>query len=172
MTPEPGAADSSGRPRIVIVAALARDRTIGKDGGLPWHYPEDLRHFKRVTTGAVIVMGRVTLESIGRTLPGRTNVVLTRNPGDVGERFPGVAAVSSLDDAIQLAREAGVDTLFVIGGAQVYALALPIADELLLTFVPEDGGGDTFVPDWDRGVWTESSRESVERVVVTRQVRS
>lgn len=157
---------------MVIVAALARDRTIGKDGGLPWHYPEDMRHFKRATTGTVVVMGRVTLESIGRALPGRTNVVLTRNPASVRERFPGVEAVTSLDDGIALAREAGAGTVCVIGGAQVYALALPLADELLLTFVPEDGGGDTFFPEWDRAAWTETSREPLERVTVTRHERA
>lgn len=163
--------ESSG-PRIVLVAGLARDRTIGKDGDIPWHYGEDLRNFKATTLGTMLVMGRRTFDAIGKALPGRENVVLTRDPAALAARAPDVTAVASLEEALDLAREQGVETVSVIGGAEVYRLALLVADEMLLTFVPEDGGGDTFFPDWDHAAWRETSRETLDRVEVVRYERS
>lgn len=151
--------------RVVLVAALARDRTIGVDGGLPWHFPGDLARFKRDTLGTALVMGRRTLDSIGRLLPGRPNIVLTSDPDGVTARYPGVVAVTSLDAAFAAAAETGLATASVIGGGRVYADALPRADAMILTFVPHDGGGDTFFPKWNGSRWTEVEREPFGELV-------
>lgn len=162
---------AAARPHVVLVAALARDRTIGAAGGIPWKHPEDQALFKRATMGTALVMGRRTYESIGRPLPGRDNVVITRLPGAFAVSHPGTFAVASLDEAIELAAARGARTVSVVGGAEIYALALPIADEMLLTFVPEEGGGDTFFPVWSADVWDETSREDVGTAVRVRYVR-
>jgi dihydrofolate reductase len=157
--------------RVVLVAALARDRTIGVDGGLPWHYPDDLKRFKQDTLGTALIMGRKTLESIGRPLPKRPNIVLTRDPQRLTERFPGILAVRDLDAGLQAAVDSGLGTASVIGGGQVYEAALPRADALLLTFVPHDGGGDTFFPAWDKALFHAVEREPIgalERVLFER----
>lgn len=151
-------------PIVALVAGLARDRTIGRDGGIPWHYTEDLETFKRTTMGSALLMGRKTLESIGRLLPGRETIVMSRNPRAVEERWPGARGAASLDEALGIAARLGRSRVSVIGGGEIYALALPRADELLLTFVPEDGGGDTFFPAWDPTRWRETARTTIERV--------
>ncbi len=157
--------------RVVLVAGIARDRTIGRDGGLPWHYTEDLKHFKRLTTGAVVLMGTRTMESVRRPLPGRTTLVLTRKPREAEARWMGVGGAATLDGAVSMTAALGHDNLFVAGGGVVYGLALPHADELLLTEIPEVGGGDVYFPEWDRADWREESRESLERVQIVRYLR-
>lgn len=159
------------RPRVVLVAAIARDGTIGKDGSIPWHFPDDLRFFKRATTGTALVMGRKTHASIGRPLPGRDNIVVTRDPARLAAESPGVLPAASLAEALSLAARRGAATVSVAGGAELYALALPLADELLLTYVPHAGGGDTFFPPWDRTEWEETSREDVGPSVAVRYRR-
>ncbi len=141
-------------PRVTLILARARNGVIGARGGLPWHLPEDLAFFKRTTMGHPIVMGRKTWESIGRPLPGRRSVVVTR---DRNFTVPGAEVVHSLDEAID--RCAGADEIFVIGGAQLYADALPRADRLLLTEIGMDFDGDTFLPAPSSDVWIEASRE-------------
>jgi dihydrofolate reductase len=141
-------------PRVTLILARARNGVIGAGGGLPWRLPEDLQFFKRTTMGHPIVMGRKTWESIGRPLPGRRSVVVTR---DRGYAAPGAEVVHSLDEAIR--RCADTDEIFVIGGAQLYADALPRADRLLLTEIDADFDGDTFLPAPAPEAWTESSRE-------------
>jgi dihydrofolate reductase len=141
-------------PRVTLILARARNGVIGARGGLPWHLPEDLAFFKRTTMGHPIVMGRKTWESIGRPLPGRRSVIVTR---DRGFTAPGAEVVHSLDEAIR--RCADTDEIFVIGGAQLYADALPCADRLLLTEIDADFDGDTFLPAPGSEAWTESSRE-------------
>lgn len=144
-------------PRVTLVAALARDsRVIGADGDLPWRLPADLRRFKATTMGHPIVMGRKTWESIGRPLPGRRNIVLSRRAEFTAE---GAEVVSSLDAA--LARAADADEVFVIGGEAVYEAALPRADRLLLTWVEGRFEGDAFFPAFDPDEWVERSREAV-----------
>ena len=134
------------KPTVSLIAAVARDGAIGRGNALLWHLPEDMRHFKTTTLGAPIVMGRKTWDSIGRPLPGRRNIVVTRQPG---WQAPGVEVVSSLAEAIE--RAGDVPRLFVIGGAEIYAAALPLADELVLTEVDADAqGADTFFPAWNR----------------------
>jgi dihydrofolate reductase len=145
---------------LAVMVAVAANGVIGNDQGLPWHLPEDLRYFKRVTLGKPIVMGRRTFESIGRALPGRTNIVISRNPELPAE---GVSLVASLDEALErageIARREAVDEFVVIGGAQIYGLAIPKADRLYVTEVHARVSGDTALPDiaWER--WRETARE-------------
>ena len=141
---------------VSIIVAAAANGTIGRDGDLPWRLPADLRFFKRVTMGHHLVMGRRTWASIGRPLPGRTMVVLTRDPG---LEIPGVTVVHALSDALELARAAGDPEAFVIGGAEVFARALPLADRLYLTRVYADVEGDVRFPELDERAWVEVARE-------------
>ena len=147
--------------RIAVIVAAAENGVIGSANGLPWHLPEDLRYFRRMTMGKPIVMGRRTFESIGRPLPGRTNIVISRNPAYAAA---GVKVVESLDQALCLARERAreeeVPEVVVIGGAQIYRQALPCADRVYLTEVHASVAGDVLLPTVDWHEWREVSRES------------
>jgi dihydrofolate reductase len=135
---------------ITMIAAMDRNRVIGVAGEMPWRLPDDLKRFRRLTEGGTVVMGRKTFESIGRPLPGRRNVVVTRR-GEFGA--DGVQVVSSLNDALQ-------DGVFVIGGGEVYTQALPQADRMELTLVDVDlPRGDAYFPAWDTAEWREVMRE-------------
>lgn len=139
---------------IALIAALDRNRAIGRAGAMPWHLPDDLKRFKALTLGNPVLMGRKTAHAIGRPLPGRPNLVLTR--GDAAP-FAGQSVVHSLDEAATRAQ--GLE-LMVIGGGEVYALALPRATRLHLTFVETTTpDADTFFPAYDGGEWREVSRE-------------
>ena len=146
--------------KLALIWAMARNRTIGKDNQLPWRLPNDLKYFKQVTTGKCVIMGRKTYESLGKPLPNRENIVITRQAD-----FPasGVHCVSSLEDAIALAQELSValqqDEVIVMGGAQIYALALPMADRLYITHVHADVAGDTWFPEFDLHAWQQQHRE-------------
>lgn len=140
---------------VVIVAAIGRNGVIGVDGGLPWRIPEDLARFKEMTMGHALVMGRATFESIGRPLPGRSNIVLTRRPDWSHE---GVDTARSLEEALDIARERGQD-VYIAGGADVYEQALPIADSMELTEVDAAPDGDTFFPDVDWSLWFATARQ-------------
>jgi dihydrofolate reductase len=142
------------RPRLNVVVAWARRRVIGRAGRLPWHLPEDLRHFKRTTLGHPIVMGRRTWESIGRPLPGRRSIVVSRNPG---WSAAGCEWAGSLAQALAMC--AGAPEVFVIGGAQLFGEALPLAQRLFLTEIDADFEGDTFFPPADLSAWRETARE-------------
>lgn len=142
------------RPRISLIAAVARNGAIGRDNALLWRLPGDLQHFKRTTLGCPVVMGRKTWDSIGRPLPGRHNIVISRDPAWAAH---GATAVAGWAEALRAAGDA--PRVFVIGGAQVYALALPEADELVLTEVEADAEGDAHFPHWDRSRFTEVARE-------------
>lgn len=142
------------RPAVTLIAAVARDGGIGRAGDLLVRLPGDLPRFKRLTMGAPVVMGRKTWDSLGRALPGRRNLVITR---DRGFRAEGAEAVASLAEALALA--APVARVFVIGGAEIYALALPFADELQLTEIDATFPADTFFPSWDRAGFVETMRE-------------
>ncbi|MFW5917654.1 MAG: dihydrofolate reductase [Halorubrum sp.] len=154
-----------GDPDLVLVAAIAENRVIGEDGGMPWHYPADLKHFKRLTTGHPVIVGRATYESIaeriGGPLPARTSVVLTTREIDLPE---GAVVANDLDEAVELAAadaaERGVDEIYAIGGATVYEQLLDRADRMVLTEVPERPAGDTRFPEWDDDEWTETARET------------
>jgi dihydrofolate reductase len=148
---------------VTIVAAVARNGVIGVDGGLPWRLPDDMRRFKKLTLGHVLVMGRRTYESIGRPLPGRTTVVVTRSEGwDSGSR--GVLVARGVPEAIDLAAAID-DEVFVVGGAAVYAAALPLAGRLELTWVDAEPAGDTTFPDVDWREWRQLRREEAEGAV-------
>ncbi|WP_028917190.1 dihydrofolate reductase [Pseudoxanthomonas sp. J35] len=144
--------------RLVLVAALDRDRAIGRGNDLPWRLPDDLKRFKALTLGRPVLMGRRTAQSLGRALPGRTNLVLTSS-GAVP--FEGMRAVASLDEAIVAAAAEGADELCVIGGGKVYALTLPHADVLQLTHVDTRvEAADTWFPAWDPAQWQAVWREA------------
>lgn len=138
---------------------MTPDRLIGRGGKLPWHEPEDLKFFKQTTTGHAIIMGRKTFDSVGRPLPHRRNIVITR---DKAWRADGVDVVHSLDAALDLCRTRNEAKIFIVGGAEIYALALPVADEMLITFVDRrDLTGDTYFPQWNLADWIEEeSRQS------------
>jgi dihydrofolate reductase len=136
--------------RITLVAALDRRRVIGDGPRIPWRLPDDQRAFKRLTTGHCLVMGRATFESIGRPLPDRTSIVLTRSPDWSAE---GVLVSADLEGALALARERGETECFVVGGAAIYAAALPVADRMVLTRVDAEVEGDVFFPEVDFERW-------------------
>lgn len=149
----PVARVATGRPSLYLIAAVAANGVIGADGGLPWRLPEDLQYFKRVTQGHAVVMGRKTWASIGKPLPGRKNVVVTRQTAFAA---PGASVAPSLEAALALCREQAL--VFVIGGAELYRAALPLADGLLLTEIRRDYPGDTHFPEIDRAAWQEAER--------------
>lgn len=143
-------------PTLALIVAHAANRAIGKDNALLWKLPEDLAHFKRVTMGAPIIMGRKTWESIGRPLPGRRNLVVTRN---AAYQAAGAEIATSLDAALALCADVAGE-VFVIGGAELYAQALPYAQRLYLTEVAKDFDGDAFFPELETAAWHEVSRET------------
>src|SRR3954468_18964811 len=128
--------------RVSLIAAVAENGVIGHDGGLPWHLSDDLRRFKQLTMGHTIIMGRRTWESIGRPLPGRRTVVVTRQPNYRLED-PTVTVASNLEQGLKTAKNAGDDEAFIVGGAELYRAALPAADRLYLTRVDAEVDGDT-----------------------------
>jgi len=142
-------------PAIYLVAAVAANGIIGANGKLPWHLPGELQHFKRLTMGHPIIMGRLTWESLGRALPGRENIVVTTTPG---YEAPGAAVASSLDAAIALCL--GETVAFVIGGTRLFEATLPVARGMVLTEIHRDYEGDTLFPAYDRSQWRETQREA------------
>ncbi len=147
---------SGSRMKLSLIAALDRDHGIGHDNQLPWQLPDDLKRFKALTLGKPILMGRRTAESLGRALPGRPNLVLTRS-GKVP--FAGMQAVASIEQALQYATEAGADELCVIGGGAIYRLAMAQATDLHLTWVDTTVQADTHFPAVDPDLWVEVARE-------------
>lgn len=127
----------------IVVAVAGKKRVIGKKGSLPWYIPDELKRFKEITMGHPIIMGRKTHESIGRVLPGRTNIVITTHPD---YQAPGCIIVHSLDEALQKTKNAA--EVFVIGGGEIYKQALPLADKLYLTYIDKEIEGDVFFPDY------------------------
>ena len=146
--------------RLSVIVAVADNTVMGNGNALPWHLPGDLKYFKRVTLGKPVVMGRKTFESIGRPLPGRTNIVVSRRRDFSATGVEVVSSVSAaLDLAATVARSDGEGELMVIGGAAIYALAIPLADRLYVTEVHGSPEGDIFLPEVDWTRWQEISRE-------------
>lgn len=148
------------RPTISFVVARADNGVIGRDNALPWHLPADLRHFKRLTVGKPVVMGRKTFDSIGKPLPGRHNIVMTRDPD---WRAEGVTVVANLAEAVAAAGldpKSRAEEVMIIGGAAVYAEALPVATRVYLTEVHDAPAGDTVLPAFDPARWRETAREA------------
>ncbi|MBA2716535.1 MAG: dihydrofolate reductase [Propionibacteriales bacterium] len=158
---------------VTLVAAVARNGVIGRDGGLPWHLPGEQQRFKATTMGHVLVMGRRTYESIGRPLPGRTTVVVTRNAdwAPPGGRPDDVLVAPNVADALRQAVRID-EQVYVVGGAQVYAESLPHADELLVTHVEAEPEGDTFFPPLEWADWDTVSCEQFDGWSVARYARA
>ena len=140
-------------PDLLLIVAMAKNRVIGYQNKMPWHLPAELAYFKRVTTGHPIIMGRKTFDSIGRPLPNRRNIVVSRNSNF---HSPSVEVANSLENALALCAQ---DNPFVIGGASLYAEALTVAQRLYITEIDADLVGDTFFPPIDNSAWREESRE-------------
>lgn len=159
MNKRPSTRSSSEAPCLSLIAALARNRVIGRENDLPWRLPEDMRHFMRTTLGKPVIMGRNTYDSMGEPLPGRTNIVVSGRMAPL----PGVYIAKTLDDALQRAQcqcvSDDADEYFVIGGARLYAASLPLAQRLYLTWVHAEVAGDTFFPQFDLSDWRELRRE-------------
>ena len=151
--------------KIALVVAVSQNNVIGRDNQLPWHLPEDLQYFKSVTMGKPILMGRKTFDSIGRPLPGRKNIVITR---DLEWDAEGVEVVHSIDDALTAGTDAcavaNSDEIMVIGGAQIYRDCLPIADRLYLTRVEAEIEGDAFFPDIDIKQWQKIAEKTPKEI--------
>ena len=138
---------------LTLIAAMGKNRAIGLDGRMPWHLPAELQHFKKTTMGKTIVMGRKTWQAIGRPLPGRQNIVVSRNP-DFHAKGADLAA--SVDDAVAMSES---DEVMIIGGGQLYALALPSATRMVLTLIDIEPEADTWFPEWDDAEWSQDSEE-------------
>ncbi len=138
---------------ITLIAAMGSNRAIGLDGRMPWHLPAELQHFKKVTMGKAIVMGRKTWQSIGRPLPGRQNIVISRNTGFMAD---GADVCNSLEAAIEISK---VDEVMVIGGGQLYAAALPLAQGMILTLIDIEPEADTWFPKWDESHWQQTEEQ-------------
>ena len=143
--------------KISLIVAMASNRSIGLGGQMPWHLPADLKRFKQITMGHPIIMGRLTFEAIGRPLPGRTNIIVSRN---LSYQQEGCVIVDSIEAAINHGCRLAVE-VFVIGGAMLYEATLPMADTLYITQINQAFEGDTFFPDIDRSNWTGVEREDV-----------
>lgn len=141
---------------ISIIVAASRNGVIGKGGRLPWRLPADLKRFKQLTLGHPVIMGRKTLESIGKPLPGRTNIVITRRKN---YSCCGALTAGSLEEALRMCEKEA--EIFVIGGAQIFDQALPLADRIYLTRIDQDFEGDTALFNIDPKVWKETSREEI-----------
>jgi dihydrofolate reductase len=166
--PRPGVATK----RVVLVAAVADNGVIGSGGDIPWRIPEDFAHFKATTLGHTLVMGRATYDSIGRPLPGRSTIVVTRDPAwSAGEHADRVLVAHSFGEALALADELPGDVV-VAGGAQIYALAMPHATHQVLTEVHRSPEGDTRYPAWVRGEWVETDRDEHDGWTITRWERA
>lgn len=146
--------------KIIMIAAMARNGVIGKNGKMLWHLPGDLKRFKKLTTGHIVIMGRKTYESIGKPLPNRTNIIVT---GKVDYKASQVVIVHSFEEAISRARQISechspLKHIFIIGGAKIYEQALSVADEIYLTSIEQSFEGDTYFPEIDKAIWklTES----------------
>jgi dihydrofolate reductase len=142
------------KPIVSLIAAMANNRVIGKGNQMPWHLPADLGHFKTVTFGKPVIMGRKTYESIGRPLPGRRNIIISRNRN---YKIEGCETAVSLEEAMELVNE--VEEIMIIGGGHVYSQAIPLADRLYLTFIDLDVDGDTQFPEFEHLKLTEVKRE-------------
>ena len=149
----------SGETKIPVsmIAAMAENRIIGRDNQMPWHLPQDLKRFRALTSGHPVIMGRKTFESIGKPLPHRENIVITRNSEWKAE---GARTATSLEQALEMAREKNPREIFIIGGAEIYRLGLPLADRLYLTLIHQTVEGDAHFPDWKiADTWQERHRE-------------
>jgi dihydrofolate reductase len=145
-------------PRLSILVAMARNRVIGQNNALPWHLPADLKHFKSLTMEKTIVMGRKTYQSIGRPLPGRTNIIITHQ---TSYKVPGAVVVNSVEDALQVCKKTGAydSESFIIGGEKLYRQTIKICQRMYITEIQRDFVGDTFFPEFNPDDWEETQRD-------------
>jgi dihydrofolate reductase len=143
--------------KISLIVAMASNRAIGLNNQMPWHLSADLKRFKQITMGHPIIMGRKTFEAIGKPLPGRTNIIVSRN---VSYQQEGCVVVDSIEAAINHGCRLG-EEVFVIGGATLYTVTLPIADNLYITHINQDFEGDTFFPEFSKADWAEAGKEEI-----------
>ncbi len=159
---------------VILIAAVAKNRVIGKDNALPWHFPEDFKHFKETTNGHAIIMGRKTYESIGKALPNRVNIVLSGTLDQPADKSYFVAR--SLEQSLALCAKDGMAKAFIIGGARLFEESLEkgMATHMILTEIPDEYEGDTFFPEWDTAEWQEASREAFDDfdIVVYKRITS
>lgn len=149
---------------IILIAAVSSNDVIGRDGTLPWHYPADMKHFRRTTDKYPILAGRKTFESFPRRpLPNRTNLILTRNAYYSAPQ--GVVVCRDIEEARDYCEKEGAEKLFILGGAEIYRLTLPFADEMILTHIPKEVEGDTYFPEWSRTEWKEVDRREEEGLI-------
>ncbi|WP_337872206.1 dihydrofolate reductase [Ignavibacterium sp.] len=140
---------------ISLIVAIAKNGVIGKSSGeMSWHVSEEFKHFKNTTKGFPVIMGRKTFETLGKPLKDRLNIVLTKNP-DFKTEFDEVIIFSSLDDALQFCRNNNYEKVFIIGGAEIYKLALPIVDEMIISFMKFEAEGDVYFPEFNETEWTK-----------------
>ena len=145
------------KPSVSAIVAMSENKVIGRDGKLPWEIPEDLQFFRLMTNGHVMIMGRKTYEAIGRPLPNRTSIIITRNED---YKVKGCIVVSTLDEAMAIAKAKEKDEIFIIGGGEIFKLAMPIVDKLYLTLVKATIAGDAYFPDYSEFKNEVSRRES------------
>ncbi|SEJ46391.1 dihydrofolate reductase [Cyclobacterium xiamenense] len=146
---------------VSIIVAKATNNAIGINGELPWRLPSDLNHFKRTTSGHHVIMGRKTFVSLGKPLPGRTHIVVTRNPDF---KVPaGHFVANNLEEALSRAKSEGIDRVFILGGAEIYKDALPLADEMIITEIEANPAADTFFPTYDPDKWEVMEKTRVEK---------
>jgi dihydrofolate reductase len=145
--------------KLSLIVAVAENHVIGNNNQLIWHLPNDLKQFRRLTTGHCIIMGRKTFDSIGKPLPNRTSVIISRNPAF---KIEGCITVDSLENAILETRKFETEEAFIIGGAEIYRLSLPFVDKIYLTEVHHSFEGDTVFPEIDKTIWQETHREDFE----------
>lgn len=143
-------------PVLSAIAAQGENRVIGKDNKMPWHLPADLKHFKTITSGHPVLMGRKTFESIGKPLPNRTNIIMTR---DSNYSAPDCIIVNNVETAVSMANELEMDEIFIIGGAEIYRQLLPQIQRVYLTIIHHAFEGDAFFPELNKNEWHEISRE-------------
>ena len=150
--------------KLALICAMSENRVIGRNNTLPWRLPEDLKYFKRPTMGSSVIMGRKTWDSIGKVLPGRTNIIVTRSPA---LKIEGVKIALSVAEAIELAEHTalidGSEEAFIIGGAELYSEAMPFAERFYLTRVHAEVEGDTFLKSFDEAAWQEISRKEYRK---------
>ena len=142
--------------KVSIIVAVAKNNVIGKDNKLPWHLPEDLKHFKKKTEGHHLIMGRKTYESMGNPLPNRTSIVITRNKNYTVP--PGHYVVHNLEAALEVGKKKDLPQVFILGGAEIFKLAIPLVDEMIITEIHARPEGNTFFPEWDKSKWEIRAR--------------
>ncbi len=146
--------------KIIIIAAIASNNVIGRSNGeMPWHVPEEFKHFKHTTIGSPVLMGRKTFETLGKPLKDRENIIITHNK-NLQVQFDYVEIKSSLDEAVEYCRNKNEEKIFIIGGGQIYGQAILIADEMILSYMKFDAEGDVRFPEYNQGDWNIISREN------------